>query len=142
MIDIKDKKKVVAALNRALGWELRAYAMYAHYAAYVKGLESLTLKGHFEEEASESIGHAAKVRDIIALLGGVAATERDPKEIVHTEDHVEMLKEALKTETVAAQTYEKIIPLIKAHPVYMHTLMHIYMEEISAVEEAKNLLGQ
>ena len=38
--------KLVALLNQALGWELRAQAMYAHYAAYVKGLESLTLAGH------------------------------------------------------------------------------------------------
>lgn len=142
MIELKDKKKVVTALNKALGWELRAYAMYAHYAAYVRGLESLTLKSHFEAEAAESIGHAAKVREVIALLGGQAATERDPKEILHTKDHIVMLKEALKTETTAAETYKKILPMVKEHPGHTHTLLHIYIDEINAVEEIKTLLGQ
>src|SRR5262245_38924849 len=49
--------KLIAALNASLGWELRAQAMYAHYAAYVKGLEALTLVEHFEEEVTESTGH-------------------------------------------------------------------------------------
>ena len=74
----KVDKGLIAELNKALGWELRAQAMYAHYAAYVQGLESMTLKGHFEEEAKESFGHAETVRDIISQMGGEAVTTRDP----------------------------------------------------------------
>src|SRR5262249_31811562 len=48
--------RLVQLLNDSLGWELRAQAMYAHYAAYVKGLESLTLAEHFEAEVTESLG--------------------------------------------------------------------------------------
>jgi bacterioferritin (cytochrome b1) len=142
LIQIKEKRKLIAGLNQALAWELRAYAMYAHYAAYVKGLESLTLKSHFEEEAAESIGHAGKVRELLALLGAEAVTTRDDSPIIHTDDSRVMLEEALKTETAAAKHYQKILPLAKEHPVFMHTVMHILMAELSAVEEANSLLGR
>lgn len=134
--------QLIKLLNQALGWELRAQAIYAHYAAYVKGLEILTLTEHFEEEVTESLGHAKKVRDIIADLGGEAVTTRDAAPIVHTEDVRVMLEEALKTEEKAGATYEKILPLVKGHPVYEHTLRHIMLDEMKAVIEMGNLLGR
>jgi len=134
--------KLIAALNKSLGWELRAQAMYAHYAAHVKGLESLTLAGHFEEEVTESLGHARKVREIIATLGGEAVTTRDPAPIVHTGDTRLMLEEALKTETRAAEAYKKMIPMVKDHPVFYHAIFHILKDEMSAVIEVETLLGR
>jgi bacterioferritin (cytochrome b1) len=134
--------KLVALLNQALGWELRAQAMYAHYAAYVKGLESLTLAGHFEAESTESVGHAKQVRDVIAMLGGEAVTVRDQAPIVHTEDARAMLKEALKTEGTAADVYRKIVPLVKDNSIFFHSLSHILMDEMKAVVEMENLLAR
>ena len=134
--------KLIAALNASLGWELRAQAMYAHYAAYVKGLESMTLAEHFEEEVTESTGHAKKVRDIIATLGGEAITTRDPAPIVHTEDTRAMLEEALVTESKAAAAYRKVIPMVKDHPVFYHAIFHILKDEMAAVIEVENLLGR
>ena len=134
--------KLVALLNQALGWELRAQAMYAHYAAYVKGLESLTLAGHFEEEAAESVGHARKVREVIAMLGGEAVTVRDKAPIVHTGNTRVMLQESLKTETTAAEVYRKIVPLVKDNSIFFHSLSHVMMDEMKAVVEVENLLGR
>jgi len=134
--------RLITLLNQALGWELRAQAMYAHYAAYVKGLESLTLAEHFEGEVTESLGHAKKVRDIIAALDGEAVTTRDAAPIAHTEDTRAMLEEALKTETAAAASYQKIIPLVKDHPVFYHDLYHILKDETAAVIEVETLLGR
>ncbi len=141
-VRIANRGKLVTALNKALGWELRAQAMYAHYAAYLKGLESLTLAGHFEDEATESFGHAKKVRDIIASLGGEAITTRDPAPIVHTEDTKVMLEEALKTESKAADEYKKLVPMVKDHAVFYHTVFHIMKDEMNAVIEVENLLGR
>ena len=133
---------LIALLNQALGWELRAQAMYAHYAAYVKGLESLTLAGHFEAEAAESVGHAKQVRDVIAMLGGEAVTLRDKAPIVHAVNTRAMLQEALKTEAAAADLYRRIVPLVKDNSVYFHSLSHIMMDEMKAVVEVENLLGR
>jgi bacterioferritin (cytochrome b1) len=137
-----NRAKLITALNRSLGWELRAQALYAHYAAYLRGLESLTLAKHFEDEASESVGHAKSVRDIIATLGSEAVTTRDPAPIVHTQDTRVMLEEALKTEAKAAEAYRKIIPMVKDHPVYYHAIFHILKDEMSAVIEVETLLGR
>lgn len=137
----KDNKALVAELNRALGWELRAQAMYAHYAAYVQGLESMTLKGHFEEEAKESFGHAEKVRDIISQMGAEAVTTRDATPIVHTKSTKRMLEESLKTEKAAAAQYQKIVDMVDNF-VHKHDLTHIMKDELNAVVEVETLLGR
>jgi bacterioferritin (cytochrome b1) len=133
------KARLLKELNKALGWELRAVAMYAHYAAYVQGLASLQLEEHFEEEATESLGHAKKVRDIISELGGVAVTDRDPAPIVHTLDASVMLDEALKTEKGAAAQYARILPLVKGEARYTHSLMHVFMDEQKSVVDVEKL---
>ena len=134
--------KLVALLNRALGWELRAQALYAHYAAYVKGLESLALAGRFEAETAESVAHAKQVRDAIAMLGGVAVTVRDPAPIVHTDDTRAMLREALKTEAAAAAVYRRIVPLVKDNSIIFHSLSHVMMDEMKAVVGLESLLAR
>lgn len=141
-VQLSNQQQALNELNKALGWELRAQALYAHYAAYVKGLEMLTLKAHFEEEATESFGHAAKVRDIIATLGGEAVTTREATPIVHTEDWKTMLEEALKTEQTAAAQYKKILPLVESYPPFSHTIVHIMKDEMDAVIEVESLLGR
>ena len=132
--------RLIKELNNALGWELRASAMYAHYAAYVQGLASLPLEEHFEEESTESMGHAKKVRDIISELGAEAVTDRDPTPIVHTLDANVMLEEALKTESAAAEQYAKLVQMVKGQARYFHSLLHIMMDEEKAVVEAEKLL--
>ena len=66
---------LIEKLNQALGWELRAINMYAHYAAYIRGIHRLQLEPHFSAEANESMVHSNIVRSAIVKLGGVAVTE-------------------------------------------------------------------
>ncbi len=141
-VDIPKRDRVIELLNKALEWELRAHALYAHYAAYLKGLESLTLAGHFKEEAMESIGHAEKIRQMIADLGGEATTTRDPEPIVHTEDWKTMVEEGLKTERKAAAGYREILPMLKDYDPFYHDIRHILLDELNAVVEMENLLGR
>jgi len=141
-VQLPNQQQTITELNKALGWELRAQALYAHYAAYVKGLEMLALKAHFEEEATESFGHAAKVRDIIATLGGEAVTTREATPIAHTEDWKTMLEESLKTEQAAAAQYKRILPLVESYPPFGHTIVHIMKDEMDAVVEVEALLGR
>src|SRR5207247_10409202 len=103
---------------------------------------ALTLAGQLGEELPDSGGHAKKARDTIAALGGESITTRDPAPIVHTEDARTMLEEALKTESKAADTYQKIVPLVKAHPVFYHTIFHILKDETNSVIEMEALLGR
>ena len=69
-----NSERLIQHLNAALGWEMRAMTLYAHYGAYVKGIYRLQLKPFFEAEAVESMTHSNTVRAAIVKLGGVART--------------------------------------------------------------------
>ena len=131
---------LVDRLNDALGWEIRAQLMYAHYAAYVKGIYRLHLKPYFEAEATESVGHATTVRDQITKLGGVARTNRDETEIIHTTDYRVMLTEAMKTESHAANSYKGFLELPGIDSELSDAIEQIYFQEERSVEELKQLM--
>lgn len=138
----KNRKKLLIALNKALGWEMRAVALYAHYAAYVSGIHRLHLATHFNSEVTESVTHAATVRSAIVKLNGEATRDRDPAPIVHTSDYNIMLKEAYKTEEIAAKIYGEILPMIESDgdTELYDALEVIYFDEQRSVEELRMML--
>tara|TARA_B100001115_G_scaffold36397_1_gene26816 strand:+ start:628 stop:918 length:291 start_codon:yes stop_codon:yes gene_type:complete len=79
--------ELIEKMNAALGWELRAINMYAHYAANITGIHRLQLSPMFNTEMTESIEHADIVRKGIVQLGGIPVTERNPLAIIHTNDY-------------------------------------------------------
>ena len=137
--DSGSSSQLIRKLNGALGWELRAMALYAHYAAYVKGIHRLHLKPYFEAEAAESMTHSTTVRAAIVKLGGIARTERDATEIVHTTDYRVMLDEALKTEVHAAKSYATILEMGGLDSEIFDAIQQIYFAEERAVEELHQL---
>jgi bacterioferritin len=133
--DSGSNSQLIQKLNGALSWELRALALYAHYAAYVKGIHRLHLKPFFEAEATESMTHSTTVRAAIVKLGGVARTDRDETEIVHTTDFRVMLEEAMKTETHAARAYKEILELGGLDSELHDAIEQIQFAEQRSVEE-------
>ena len=127
-------------LNRALGLEMRAEVMYAHYAAYVRGIHRLHLKPYFEAEASESFMHGNTVRNAINQLGGVAVTTRDSSPIQHTTDFRVMLDEVLATERLAAETYHEILEFAADNDELHDQIEQIYFAELRSVEELSQLM--
>ena len=136
----QNREKLIEMLNGALGWEMRAATLYGHYAAYVKGINRLHLKPYFEAEATESMTHANTVRGAIVKLGGVARTDRDQTEIVHSTDFRVMLDEAMKTETRAAATYKEILGVSGLDAEMYDAIEQIAFAEERAVEELNQLL--
>ena len=136
------KQDLVNALNKALAWELRAIAMYAHYSAYVSGIHRLHLANHFNNEVNESVMHASTVRSAIVKLDGIAITKRDKKEIVHTSNYKEMLSQAFDTEKKAAETYGEILPLVEeiGDTELFDALEVVYFDEQRSVEELRMML--
>ena len=132
--------ELVARLNQALGLEMRAEVMYAHYAAYVKGINRLHLKPYFEGEATESFTHAGMVRNAINQLGGEAVTERDATPIMHTTNYEVMLQEVLKTEQLASQTYHELLEMVTDNEELYDLLEQIYFAEVRSVEELNQLI--
>ena len=59
---MKATPELIERLNDALAREMRAQTMYAHYAAYVKGIHRLHLKPFFETEAAEFMVSEFEIR--------------------------------------------------------------------------------
>lgn len=135
--------KLIEKLNHALTWELRAINMYAHYSAYVQGIQRLQLAEYFTAEATESVGHANIVRSAIVKLGGEATTERNPHPIIHTTEYIEMLKQAYETEEIAGEVYGDLLISLKEHndDELYDTIETIYFAELRSVEEVRMLLN-
>ena len=140
MSDQTNDEKLVNQLNRALGLEMRAEVMYAHYATYVRGINRLHLKPYFETEASESFVHGNTVRNAINQLGGEAVTNRDSAPIKHTTDYKDMLRESLATEQLAAETYREILESITGNDELYDEIAQIYFAELRSVEELTQLM--
>ena len=115
--------------------------MYAHYAAYIRGIHRLQLEPHFTAEANESMVHSNIVRSAIVKLGGVAVTERNATPIEHVSSYLDMLAESLKTETKAAEVYGELMTLIEEEgdaDLY-DAIEQIYLAEVRSVEELRRL---
>lgn len=140
MVEQGSTEELVRRLNAALAWEMRAETMYGHYAAYVKGIHRLHLKPYFEGEAAESVVHGNTVREQIVKLGGVATTNRDPAEIVHTTDYKVMLRESYETEKRAAQGYKEFLELPDIDSELYDAIEQISFEEERSIEELSQLL--
>ncbi len=134
------KTELLDQLNEALTRELRAEAMYAHYAAYVKGINRLHLKPYFENEATESFTHAQTVRNVIVQLGGISSTERHSQAIEHTTDYQVMLNEALDTERQSAAVYRGILPLLHENEELYDSIEQILFAEERSVEELMQII--
>ena len=134
--------KLIEKMNQALGLELRAINLYAHYAAYVKGLNRIQLEPMFQQEANESMVHAATIRNAIVKHGGECVTLRDQMEITHTTETREMLQGALATETKAAEVYGELLPLLEeiSDRELYDAVEQIYLAELRSVEEIRLLL--
>ena len=133
--------KLIDKLNDALGWELRAINMYAHYAANVKGIHRLQLSPMFNTEMVESIEHADIVRKGIVQLGGIPVTERSNHPITHTTDFMEMLTYSLETEIKASKVYAELLPLIDETDDLYDSVEQIYLSELKSVEEMRLLVA-
>ena len=140
MVEQGSTEELVRRLNAALAWEMRAETMYGHYAAYVKGIHRLHLKPYFEGEAAESVVHGNTVREQIVKSGGVATTNRDPAEIVHTTDYKVMLRESYETEKRAAQGYKEFLELPDIDSELYDAIEQISFEEERSIEELSQLL--
>ncbi len=134
--------ELINKMNEALGWELRAINMYAHYAANVKGMHRLQLEPLFQKEATESMTHAGTVRNAIVKHGGVCVTERNSMNIEHTTDYRKMLEYALDTEKTAAKIYQDLMILIEniGDRELYDSIEQIYLAELRSVEEIRLLL--
>jgi bacterioferritin len=101
---MKEKQKLLDALNDDLAGELQAVIQYLTYAASVTGPHRPMLKQFFAAEIPEELGHAQFLADKIASMGGTPTTL--PRPVPKAADAREMLENVLAAEKRAIADYK------------------------------------
>jgi bacterioferritin len=97
-------KELIDGLNEDLSAEYQAVIMYRTYASQVGGPYRIELRGFFEGEIPDELGHAAFLADKIVALGGTPTTSAAP--VPTATGARQMLENALRAEedTIARYT--------------------------------------
>jgi bacterioferritin len=98
-----DVKELIEGMNEDLAAEYQAVVMYRTYAALVTGPWRQELRGFFESEIPDELGHAGFLADKIVALGGIPTTDVKPVPIPRT--NREMLENALQAEVDTIERY-------------------------------------
>ena len=102
-----DLTELLAGLNEDLAAEYQAVIMYRSYAALVSGPYRQELRGFFEGEIPDELGHAAILADKIVALGGTPTVDVPPVPI--TSDVRQMLENTLQAEIDTIARFTKRI---------------------------------
>ena len=100
-------KELIAGLNEDLSAEYQAVIMYRTYASQVGGPYRIELRGFFEGEIPDELGHAAFLADKIVALGGTPTTSAAP--VPSASGARQMLENALRAEEDTIARYTKRI---------------------------------
>ncbi len=140
------REKIIDLLNHALELEHGAFVQYLSHAEIVDGITAEPIIARLKEIAEDEEKHQEKFRSLIGLLGGVPSmgiAETHPAKNVE-----EILKQNLKDEKVAVDTYAKILEDLKKEKgqgyyftLLEHDIRHILMEEQEHITELELLLG-
>ncbi len=123
-------KRIIEALNTALGMELGAIVQYMWHHVMVEGIESPEVAEMFRKTAIDEMKHAEKLAERIDYYGGVPTTK--PGEIRIGGGMRKMIEDDLDGELTAIKTYKEFIRLAveEGDPV-----TRLLLEEILTDEE-------
>lgn len=141
------KEKILELLNHGLELEHGAFVQYLSHAEIVDGINAEPIIARLKGIANDEKGHQDKFRTLIGALGGVPSmkiAETHPAKSID-----EILKQNLKDEKVAVDTYRRIVEALKSEKgnkgyydhMLEHEVRHILMEEQEHISELELLLG-
>ncbi|HEX2163298.1 MAG TPA: ferritin-like domain-containing protein [Thermoanaerobaculia bacterium] len=97
------ERELIDGLNEDLSYEYAAVITYRTYASLVQGQWRVELRGFFEAEIADELGHAQLLADKIVALGGTPTTEAAPVKAATTAR--EMLENTLADEIATIERY-------------------------------------
>jgi bacterioferritin len=132
-----DRETVLKLLNEALATEIVCVLRYKYHYFMAKGIDAPEISAEFLEHANEEQGHADRIAERIAQLGGKpnlspeGLLTRSHSEYVEGRDLKEMIQEDLVAERIAIESYTEIIRYLGD----ADSTTRRMFEEILAVEE-------
>jgi bacterioferritin len=108
-----DVDTVVEQLNRSLRMELAAFIYYTHYSFMIYGHARIPITSWLRDNATESLGHAQEVGQMIMRLHkrpalGIAALPATQHNTIH-----EILAESIQREEAGVELYRELLSLVK-----------------------------
>src|SRR5436309_9863722 len=141
MKDQTRTKAVVETLNKILEMELAGVIHYTHYSFMVFGYNRIPIVKWFEEQATESMGHAREAGELVTQLGAHPSLAIGPLLETHKHDIGDILRESLGHEKATLVHYETLLKLVKDEDVMLEEFAreHIYLEHLHVGEVDKML---
>ncbi|PUE26749.1 bacterioferritin [Limnohabitans sp. JirII-29] len=130
-MDNAQSKAGIDALNRIMELELAGVVKYTHYSLMVYGYNRIPIVSWLKANADESLAHAHKAGELVALLGGHPSLKIGT--LLETEKHDigDILRESLEHEKAALAAYYDLLKMAEGHSV----LLEEYAREMIVQEE-------
>jgi len=100
-------EQLLEALNKDLEWEYAAAIQYTQHAAVITGAQYESIQKELLVHAQEEMQHAVMLAEQIDYLGGTPTIDVEEREV--SEDSLEMLKQDLRGEQKAIDSYKERI---------------------------------
>ena len=117
--DSFDKTAVLAALNRILELELAGVVRYTHYSFMVYGFGRIPIVSWLRSQADESMLHAHEAGELVTQLDGEPSLGIGPLLEATTYDIGKILKESLRHEEAATDSYAALLELVQGRSVML-----------------------
>jgi bacterioferritin len=137
----KEKKNVVAVLNKIMEAELAGVVRYTHYSLMIYGYNRIPIVSWLRGQANESLAHAQQAGELITGIGEHPSLGIG--KLLETENHDigAILRESLEHETVGLNLYKELLELTEGKSVVLeeYARQMIHDEEIHIMEVNKML---
>lgn len=133
---------VIKQLNDILEMELAGVVRYLHYSLMARGPGRIPVVKFFQEQATESFGHAAKIGEKITALGAHPSLSVRPVPDTQTHATIEILKESLEFEKQGIQMYKDLVPLVEGDIPLEELAREMVRMETEHVEEVQKMIEQ
>jgi bacterioferritin len=100
-------EQLLEALNKDLEWEYAAAIQYTQHAAVITGAKYESIQKELLVHAQEEMQHAVMLAEQVDYLGGIPTIDVEEREV--SEDSLEMLKQDLRDEQKAIDSYKERI---------------------------------
>ena len=125
-------KKIIEQLNLILECELAGVVRYTHYSMMIFGYSRIPIVKWFQDQATESLGHAQQAGEMVTRFGGHPSLGIGDLLETHAHDIGQILRETLEAEHYALGLYYELLELVAGKSVSLEE----YARDLIAQEEA------
>jgi bacterioferritin len=125
----KNKKKLIALLNKALEHEYAGLIRYSHYSLMIFGFNRIPIVKWFRDQSAESLTHAEKIGEWITTLGEHPSLKISNLLETHKHDLRDILGESLAHERGQLDLLMEILSLLDKSQIALEEFIRKMIED-------------